>query len=116
MLNLIDHLPRNSHLAHARARDRELAEQFLQMEDMLSDEDLTFEEAFHEWSTTDWLTAELIDHVKDLNRTLIAVNSKNGNAPNLTPRPRPTPIVAEVREQMRISRIQELDRRLGLAD
>lgn len=109
LLNLIDHLPRDSYYAQAVADDEEHAALMLARQELNGGSKAT-EQAppLATWSAEAGMLADLIDSVNALRHTLIAVNSKKGANNKLTPYPRPRTAIDKVRRRSRQAKHEAL--------
>jgi hypothetical protein len=86
LLNLIDHLPADSHFMEAVSLDEEHARAMVKMSEGMDKK--PYAPPMSQWSMTANLLAVLIDEVRALRHITLAVNSKQKpQPPNLYPRP-----------------------------
>lgn len=105
---MIDGLPQGSRYLAAVLSDEEFAEQLLDQEDDLEGSKDTGPSLIG-YRQDNYQLAELNDQLKILNSTIIAVNG--GKAKKVTPTPRPTTKVEEIkrqREQESAQKVAEL--------
>lgn len=96
LLDLIDSLPGASRLTAALLLDKELAEQILKDEEEKTEKEDEWSPNLSEYTLTNHLMIQLIDHIASLEATLIAVNGGKPQAPR--PVARPKTAVEELRE------------------
>jgi hypothetical protein len=109
LLNLIDHLPRNSYYAQAVANDEEHARMLLES---MQGEKSDHSPALSTWTQEAAILADLVDAVNALQHTLIAVNSTKGAGKPKDPYPRPKTAIDRVRRQVRQERHEALANRM----
>jgi hypothetical protein len=108
LLNLIDHLPRNSAYFQALSNDDLFAAQMLDQEDTAK---AGAKRAMSEWSVEVELLSSLLDRVGELiSVTLAAAGAKK--PPKVTPAPRPATAVERVRNRRRWEKHQWLTARM----
>ncbi len=113
LLNLIDHLPRNSFFAEAMAQDEEAAAAWLAHQEAAGETEAPEPvERWSEWSPE----RDAMERVADAINALIAttVSAHGGKAPALRPGARPVTALDKVRRDQRIARDRALKARLGV--
>lgn len=106
MLNLIDHLPRDSFYAQAVANDEEHAAAMVAAD--TGEKRPETGPPMSTWSAEVAVLADLVDAVNVLRNTLVAVNSKDGKGGKLVPYPRPTTVIDKVRKNSRKARHEQM--------
>lgn len=107
LLNLIDHLPRNSHFAEAVANDEEHAR--LLAEAIPASRGEEWRPPMSTWSPEVAMLADLIDAVNALKAVVTMANSQKGaRKPDLKPYPRPGTMLEKVRREQRRKAHEEL--------
>lgn len=99
LLNLIDHLPRNSYYVEAMADDEELAEMALSAPERL---DVPTGPRVSQWSLEAEIIAAAVDRLGEM--FAVTIVSNGGKPPRLTPYPRPVTATERVRSRLRRER------------
>ena len=113
LLNLINHLPRNTHFTEAISLDEEHAEAVARAPQEKRE---PYRPPMHAWSMEAQMLATVIDRLGALQHILVAVNSKKGAGE--PPKPYPVPLVAleRIRHQVRMQKHQSLVARVKRQD
>lgn len=106
LLNLIDHLPRNSYYVEALADDEELAEMVLES----PHDDVPTGPRMSQWSPEAGLLAEIVDRLAEVASAVVA--SAGGAPGTLKPYPRPRTAADRVQARRRRQRHDALVRRV----
>lgn len=102
LLNLIDHLPRNSALVEAQANDEEAARALLDRPPPESE----ISERWSDWSPERDALARIDDRLQDIARAVVSTNG--GKPGRFQPAPRPSSALQRLRSQQRLMRHHEL--------
>lgn len=119
LLTLIDHLPSHSHYAEAVSNDPEHAEMLIKAaESREADVDAPAYAgpALHTWTPEVALLTDVLDAVKGLNYTLIAVNTSDKSKRPKPPEPSPRPRSALTAARKKAAHKGRLARHNALAD
>lgn len=99
LLNIIEHLPRSSHMHEAMSNDEEYAAAVAQQivgQKASGDEPPAWSPPMHEFTPDVAMLASVLDAINDVRFTLVAVNSAKGQTPQPSPRtPRPESLLTK---------------------
>lgn len=93
LLNLIDHLPQNTHYHHALMNDPEHAKRVAEHKAAHPEQEKKYSPPWHVWSPEYEALQGVIDELRILRATLVGVNGGKPGKPELTPKP-----TSEIRE------------------
>jgi hypothetical protein len=113
LLNLIDHLPRNTYFSQAVASDEEHTRMMLEAQQRAGGEKGEYHPPLAQWSQEAGMLADLIDEVRALRYiTTLAAGDGNNRPKPPVPYTRPENAAAKIKEDMRRERHEALVARM----
>jgi len=112
LLNLIDHLPRNSYLSQAVADDEEHTRLMLEARERAGKSDEPHFPPMSQWSQEAGILADLVDEIRGLRYVTIAANSGGSKPPPPVRYARPQTAADRIRADMRREKHEALANRI----
>lgn len=107
---MLPRLPRHSHYKAAIAQDEDLARAYLARPAEQGPQ--AYRPPITEHSALVEVLTTVIDELRELHATLIAVNSRKGRRPKVTRAPRPETAVMRLEKDRSVAMLADLERRL----